>query len=175
MIPQMTVVTTDETMECGDVVNLAPAVVSQLPVTWQWPDGGTSPTYTVTNPGIYPFSVTNACETISESITVGLEAVGLDGMIYMPNSFSPNNDGMNDCYKGYVAPDLEIASYVLKIFDRWGNLMFETNDINGCWDGVFKGKQMQPAVFAWFMELHVLNCDGAMLEVFEEGDIHLVR
>ncbi len=175
MISPMVVETTDETMECGDIIELSPTATSELPTTWLWPDGGTDSVFTVTNPGLYPFSVTNACETVNESITVGLRPAGLDAMIYMPNSFSPNDDGKNDCYQGYVAPDLDVESFVLKIFDRWGNLMFESNDPNACWNGVHRGRQMQPNVFVWFMELHVRNCDGNMLEVFQEGDIHLIR
>ncbi len=175
MIPPMVVETTDETMECGDVVELSPTVFSQLPVIWQWTDGTTDSTLTVTSPGTYNFSVANDCEMVEEAITIHLQAAGQKEMIYMPNSFSPNNDGKNDCYQGYVAPDLEVESYVLKIFDRWGNMMFETNDVNGCWNGQHRGKQLQPAVFAWFMEIHVRNCDGTVLDVFKEGDIHLIR
>ena len=175
MIPQMVVETTDETMECGDELELEPFVSSQLPVTWQWTDGSTDPTLLVSSPGVYDFSVSNNCETINESVSVGLRAAGLDGMIYMPNSFSPNDDGINDCYQGYLAADLEVESFVLKIFDRWGDMMFETNNPADCWDGVFRGKSMQPAVFAWYMELHVRNCDGNMLDIFEEGDIHLMK
>ena len=175
MTSPMVVETTDETMECGDILDLEPIVVSDLPVTYQWPDGDTALTYTISGPGSYPVIVTNACESVTEFFNINLIPAGLDGMIYMPNSFSPNDDGINDCYQGYVAPDLDIESFTLKIFDRWGNMMFETTDPNACWNGMHRDKQMQPAVFAWFMELRIFNCDGKMLDVFEEGDIHLIR
>ncbi|MEO1259142.1 MAG: PKD domain-containing protein [Bacteroidota bacterium] len=174
MIEPMVVETVDETIECGDELELAPLVISELPVIWQWAGGSSDSVLLISNPGIYNFSVSNDCETVNEGITVGLEAAGLDGMIYMPNSFSPNNDGINDCYKGFLAPDIEVDYFVLKIFDRWGNAMFETNDPNDCWNGHHRGKQMQPNVFAWYMELRVRNCDGNLLEVYEEGDIHLM-
>ncbi|MEZ4931877.1 MAG: PKD domain-containing protein [Saprospiraceae bacterium] len=175
MIDQMTVEIENETMECGDLIELAPIIVSQLPYDIQWTDGPISPTYQVAAPGVYNFTVTNSCEMLNESVVVNLQMAGLDGMIYMPNSFSPNDDGKNDCYKGYVAPDVNVAFYDLKIFDRWGSLMFQTSDPNACWDGVHRDKHMQPGVFAWYMELRVLNCDGNILDIFEEGDIHLIR
>jgi len=175
IISQVALEIEDQTMQCGDVVNLNPIVVSELPLSWLWDNGSTDPAISVTAPGVYSFTVKNDCETIEKEVTVSLEPVDLGGKIYMPNSFSPNGDGVNDCYKGFVAPDLEVASYSLKIFDRWGDMMFETNDVNGCWDGSFKGKPMAPAVFGWFMELRILNCDGNLVEVFEEGGIHLVK
>ena len=175
MVPPMIVEATDESIECGEEIVLSPIVISQLPVVWQWSDGTTEPAVTVTNPGTYQFTVSNDCETTEQSITVNLQPSAQEELIYMPNSFSPNDDGINDCYQGYVAPDVEIESYILKIFDRWGNMMFETNDIHGCWNGVHRDKQMQSAVFAWFMEIHVRNCDGKVLDVFREGDVHLIR
>ncbi len=175
VIPPIVVEATDRTMQCGDLVEIAPIVVSNLPVTWQWSDGSAEPTLLVTSPGNYTFNVTNDCESVERNVLISLEEEGLGGRIYMPNSFSPNNDGTNDCYQGYVAPDLEVEYYVLKIFDRWGDMMFETYSIDGCWDGTFRGKHMQPAVYSWFMELHIRNCDGNLLQIFEEGGIHLLR
>ena len=174
MIEPMIVETTDKIMQCGDELELAPLVISELPVSWQWADGSSDSVLVINNPGIYNFSVSNDCETVNKGVTVGLEAAGLDAMIFMPNSFSPNDDGINDCYKGFLAPDIEVDYFVLKIFDRWGNAMFESNDPNDCWNGYHRGKQLQPSVFAWFMELRVRNCDGNLLEVYEEGDIHLM-
>ncbi len=175
VIPPIAVEIEDRMMECGDVIELSPIVVSELPVTWQWSDGSSDSSISVSAPGVYSFSITNDCEMVVQDVTVSLEAVGLEGRIYMPNSFSPNNDGTNDCYQGFVAPGLDVEFYSLKIFDRWGDMMFETNNLDGCWDGNFKNKPMDPAVFAWFMELRIRNCDGNLLEIFEEGGIHLVR
>lgn len=174
-ISQMVVETSDETMDCGDVVELAPIVISQLPVQWQWADGSSGEQLSVTAPGTYNFTVSNDCEKVERSIAVDLREIGLGTLIYMPNSFSPNGDGRNDCYQGYTAPDLDIQFFVLKIFNRWGGLMFETNDPNACWDGRFKDKQLNPAVFAWYIEMRILNCDGNVVNLFEEGDIHLLR
>ncbi|HHM21205.1 MAG TPA: PKD domain-containing protein, partial [Bacteroidetes bacterium] len=167
---------TDTTMQCGDVLQLAPVVVSPLPVTWQWDDdGSTQPVLSVTAPGVYGFTASNDCESVSAAVTVRLEATATDRLIYMPNSFSPNGDAVNDCYHGFLAPDTAPDYFVLKIFDRWGDLVFETNDPDACWDGTFRGRQMQPAVFAYFMEMRMLNCDGNPVGVFKEGDIHLIR
>ena len=175
IVPPMQVQANDETMVCGDEIELSPIAISQLLITWQWNDGSTNPTLSITSPGQYGFTVSNECEAINGSISVALEPTGIGSLIFMPNSFSPNGDGINDCYQGFAAPDVEVESFVLRIFDRWGNMMFETIDIAACWDGRHKGQQMQPAVFGWFIKMRVRNCDGQILEVFEEGGIHLMR
>ena len=57
--------------------------------------------------------------------------------VYFPNSFTPNNDGMNDVY----APvGVDVISFNLKIYNRWGQLVFESNNISHTWDGTTNGK-----------------------------------
>lgn len=58
-------------------------------------------------------------------------------VIYIPNAFTPNKDGLND---GFKAQGIGIDQFKMQIFDRWGALVFETNDINNAWDGSIKGK-----------------------------------
>ena len=70
---------------------------------------------------------------------------------YAPTAFSPNNDGINDRYIFY-ANERAIRIEQLQIWDRWGNLVFQANDIpfnDGSlgWDGTLKGREMLPAVF----------------------------
>ena len=55
-----------------------------------------------------------------------------DFAFFIPNSFSPNDDGINDNFSG---KGIFISKYQMMIFDRWGNLIFFTDDINKTWDG----------------------------------------
>lgn len=70
--------------------------------------------------------------------------------IYVPNTFTPNGDGKNDVFRirGYGMKELKS----FRIFTRWGELVFETNDIEQGWDGTFKGQRMSPAVFVYTIE-----------------------
>jgi gliding motility-associated-like protein len=178
-IPPLESETKDETLVCGETVLLRPLVVSALPVVWEWSDSSgvisTASELLVDKPGIYYFAVENDCESLSGGITVTVEPLSPVGLIYLPNSFSPNDDGINDCYRGYVDPAVEVVDYDMKIFDRWGDLLFETQDIEGCWDGWFRGKHMNPAVMVYWVQMHVRNCDGELVEVFRKGDVNLVR
>ncbi|MBK9013644.1 MAG: gliding motility-associated C-terminal domain-containing protein [Saprospiraceae bacterium] len=178
-VPPIVAEAQDETLVCGETVMLQPVVVSSLPVLWQWSDSSgvvsTADRLQVSSPGVYIFTVTNDCESMTGNINVQAEPLAEARLIYLPNSFSPNDDGINDCYRGFVAPDLEIISYELKIFDRWGDLLFETEDIEGCWDGWFRGKEMDPAVMVYWLRMRVRNCDGLEEDLFRKGDVNLVR
>jgi gliding motility-associated-like protein len=75
---------------------------------------------------------------------------------YIPNAFSPNGDGMNDVFKG---TGIGIKTYTLMVYDRWGNLVFTSNDLEKGWDGTFNGgdKVSLQDVFVWKVELHDEN------------------
>ncbi|MCB0561064.1 MAG: T9SS type B sorting domain-containing protein, partial [Phaeodactylibacter sp.] len=95
--------------------------------------------------------------------------------LYAPNVFSPNEDGRNDFFTLFTGPDVA-AIKTFRIFDRWGNLLFEKapfqpNVENLGWDGSFKGEPMDPAVFVFYAEVEYV--DG-FVEVVE-GDFVLMR
>lgn len=68
----------------------------------------------------------------------------------VPKAFSPNNDGHNDKLL-FVIPGIEKLAY-FRIFNRWGNLVFETTNINIAWDGTFRGVAQPSEVYSWFAE-----------------------
>jgi gliding motility-associated-like protein len=121
-------------------------------VSWFWDfgDGNTSttpsPSHTYPNDQTYTFTVTlividaNGCaDTTREVITIYP-----DFYFYTPNSFSPNGNGMND---GYGGVGTGILSYEMYIFNRWGELIFTSRDINTRWDGTYKGTKVHNEVF----------------------------
>ncbi|MFK8058034.1 MAG: T9SS type B sorting domain-containing protein [Saprospiraceae bacterium] len=95
--------------------------------------------------------------------------------LYAPTAFSPNGDANNDLWTLFGPNVLERINYI-RIFDRWGNFVWEgndltPNDVSQGWDGTMKGRPMDPAVFAWVAE--VLYIDGEALVV--SGDINLIK
>nr|MBA3664531.1 PKD domain-containing protein [Bacteroidota bacterium] len=78
-------------------------------------------------------------------------------VIYIPNTFTPNGDGVND---GFQAKGVGISTFNLQIFDRWGHILFEANDINQQWDGTTKGstEPIKQDVYVWKAEVRdILN------------------
>ncbi|TVR89353.1 MAG: gliding motility-associated C-terminal domain-containing protein [Saprospirales bacterium] len=113
----------------------------------------------------------------SASATISLIPIQLRG-IYFPNAFSPNEDGVNDVFRPYFPADFEGEILRFEIYDRWGNRVFaafnrEVTDPDSvpAWDGNFNGSEMNPAVFAYYMEIQ--HEDG-FVEVLQ-GDVVLLR
>lgn len=71
-------------------------------------------------------------------------------VLYIPNAFTPNSDGLND---GFKAVGIGVTQFKLQVFDRWGALIFESNDINKAWDGSVNGKggfdSAKEEVYVW--------------------------
>jgi gliding motility-associated-like protein len=103
-------------------------------------------THSYPGPGTYTsmLIVTNASGCADTTyITVVVEE---ETTIYVPNAFTPNGDGRND----FFAPvGTNINAFEMLVFDRWGNLIFQTNDIAKGWDGTFKGNKCQQDVYVW--------------------------
>ena len=97
------------------------------------------------------------------------------GTIYIPNVFTPNGDGINDKFTVFSSPEIKSVDRLL-IFDRWGELLYEasnlpTNDPHSGWDGRFRSKDMNAAVFVYLVEWTDLEGEKRM----ERGDGTLVR
>lgn len=105
----------------------------------------------------------------TDTVWIYIEATPCEqSSVYVPNAFSPNADGKNDVL--YVRAN-NVTQLYFAVYDRWGQRMFETRDIAKGWDGTFKGKQIDPAVFGWYAEG---LCDGG--KKFElKGNVTLIR
>ena len=88
--------------------------------------------------------------------------------VYLPNAFTPNGDDENDVL--YLR-GRNVEKMHLKIYDRWGELVFETTEQNIGWDGTYKGKLVDPAVFVY--HLSVICVDKQ--EYFKKGNVTVIR
>jgi len=88
---------------------------------------------------------------------------------YVPNAFTPNGDGLNDVFKA-IAPGIKQTDY-FKIFDRWGKLVFETNNMSKGWDGKYGGLAQPTAVYVWIIK--GLDITGKIIEL--KGIVTLIR
>jgi len=81
--------------------------------------------------------------------------------VYVPNSFSPNDDGYNDRFTVYAGPEVMLVKK-LQVYSRWGELLFDGNDLppnedyTG-WDGRFHGRDLPPGVFTWLAEVEFID------------------
>ena len=89
--------------------------------------------------------------------------------VYIPNAFSPNGDGVNDVFK-IETDDVILYEFNMKVFNRWGTLMFESDDYSKGWNGLFKNEVLQPDVFVYAVQYK----DGDGLVYRKTGTINLL-
>jgi gliding motility-associated-like protein len=83
----------------------------------------------------YTLEADNSCATRTYNFTINGE--GCEMELYIPNAFTPNGDGLNDCFEIYVT---EYESFHVMVFNRWGQQVFESYNPAHCWDGSFDGQ-----------------------------------
>jgi gliding motility-associated-like protein len=91
--------------------------------------------------------------------------------LFIPTAFSPNNDGENDIFR-IVPPTLNIAQLEeFAIYNRWGQKVFSTHDINEGWNGTFNNRSQDVGVYVWYIK--AITYDGE--PVFKKGNVTLVK
>ncbi len=95
-----------------------------------------------------------------------------ENLFMLPNAFSPNGDGIND--QICLLLDPAVNQVELSIYNRWGEQVFYTRDLNACWDGTYKGVEQDVQTFVWSASLEATVCDQAVMK-FHKGSFTLVR
>jgi gliding motility-associated-like protein len=148
-------------------------------VSWLWDFGdnnGTStlqnPSYTYLNSGEYPVTImiqdNIGCADTSIQIVQVLSNNG-SSENFIPNVFSPNGDQIHDVF-GLTLQGIDLESF--KIFDRWGHLVFETDNINDKWDG--KGLNKQPCTEGAYYYI-LVGKDANQEKWVRKGYVTLIR
>jgi gliding motility-associated-like protein len=94
--------------------------------------------------------------------------VNIDREVFIPNAFTPDGDGNNDYFMVYGK---NIKSVELSVYNRWGEKVYESNDIAQGWDGLFKDNKLDPAVFVYIADVEFI--DGFVSTY--KGNVTLVR
>ena len=135
-----------DTMICpGQTVLLNTSLKTQAGYLWQ--DGTTGAEFSAQAAGLYSVTTTNICGTDEASVQV------IPGVcqILLPNAFTPNGDGKNDVFKiRYFFP---VQSYHMKIFNRSGQLMFESSDMTNGWNGTLGAIDQPQGGYTWLVDL----------------------
>jgi gliding motility-associated-like protein len=124
--------------------------------------------YYFANAGVHPVSFVvkntwNCADTITKPIVVDEDLA-----IYVPNSFTPNDDGKNETFQPIGRG---VATYVLIIFNRWGEKLFETNNFYEGWDGNYRGEACKSEVYQW--RITASNRSGKVKDLW--GKVNLYR
>ncbi len=115
-------------------------------LSYVWSGGNTTQTTRITAGGRYWVEANNGLCTNTDTIQV--TEVKDELILLAPNVFTPNGDGLNDCFQLEIAG--EVSTYELVIFNRWGNRVFGNNFSGVCWDGrTNQGQAVSEGVYFW--------------------------
>ncbi len=173
-------VTADTSIISGGLGLTLPITYSPNVVSYNWAPDPTLSCTDCPNPFANPKFSTAYTVTVTDANgcvntrTVKLIVACNNKNFYIPNTFSPNNDGTNDRF--YPRGTGLNSIRALRIFNRWGELIFEkrnfaANDASAGWDGTYKGKAASPDTYIYMIDI---ICDNATVITYK-GDITLIR
>jgi gliding motility-associated-like protein len=165
----------DKIEVCSDKsVTLDPKITG---ATYLWNDGSKQQTLTTNKGGKYAVTVTSGSCTATDTVEVILKnclPLKTDtSEFYVPNAFSPNEDGINDNFRLFWNEKkiTQFKSFKMHVYNRWGDyIFFSTDPITG-WNGVAMGKAVVNDVFVYYMEIETLEGVKTLLM----GDVTVVR
>ncbi len=171
--PSATVAGTHESCQgAGDGTAQITGTGGTAPYTYLWENGAGTSSVSALLPGSYTVILTDANGCFVTDTVVIQESLEpcevVIPVIYVPNIFSPNGDGENDWL--YVRGQ-GVTSLDFKVYNRWGELVFETSELGIGWDGTYKGQLLDNAVFVYYLSATFYTGD----EVKKKGNITLSR
>jgi len=151
----------------GDIVTLN---ANNSGAIYIWNTGETTQQITVDTTGNYIVEVISPDNGCSLFDTVYVSIESCESILFIPNAFTPNNDGTNDIfYPVFSGADIKL----IQIFNRWGEVVFESNSLQG-WNGNKKnGNPAQQAVYIWKIVYEEVNKNNNILE--KTGTVTLIR
>ena len=172
----------DIILELGDSIELEAVVLpSEEHITYSWEATDSLSCNDCAAQFVRPLEDMSIFVNVLDTLT-GCEAeddinlfIQKDRDVFIPNAFTPNGDGINDVFLVFGSKEVSHINK-MRVYDRWGESVFEATDIltddpSMGWDGTFKGKKMNPAVFVYYVQIEFI--DGEVVDY--KGDVALLK
>lgn len=147
-----------DTIESGNSVELKPIYDSIPAISWNWTPSDNLNCTTCENPVATPIQtamyIVKATSADGCEDTAQTKIVVRQTDVYVPSAFTPNNDGINDVAEVFA---VNPKAFSIKIFNRWGELVFESNDVNTKWNGTYKGENCPQDTYTYIIDVTFLN------------------
>ncbi|MGB0850556.1 MAG: gliding motility-associated C-terminal domain-containing protein, partial [Bacteroidia bacterium] len=125
--------------------------------------------------GGYYFYQVHSINSNGDTSYSNIAYISGDGKIYAPNSFSPNGDGLNDKFRFETlfitnAKTEQYADFEFQIFNRWGQIVYQSTDLHTPWDGSYQNKIVKPGIYHYKVKF----TDGKEKRYHKVGIIHVI-
>lgn len=151
---------------CGDTKTFSYSTQSDIASSIEWYVAGAyyygeEVSITWSQPGTYTLTATaiaNGCSSIPQTYTVTVTEC--DPLVYwVPNTFTPNGDEFNTTWGPVFNGPYDATGFHLTVFNRWGNLIWESWDDMARWDGMYNGRVVTDGVYTWLIDFGILGTD----------------
>ena len=130
-------------------------------------------TYTFSNEGTYNIVVKRENGPCYVEQTLQVIVSECPGVIYwVPNCFTPDGNEANQLFGPVMSDGYDINGFEFLIFNRWGNVVWESHDPNGKWDGTYGGIKCSDGVYIWKIQFNVFGDDG---KISDHGHLTIIR
>lgn len=113
--------------------------------SYVWQNGSTGASFTVTGEGVYFVDVSNKCGHTKDTIVIYKGSC----TVYVPNAFTPDGNGVNDYFMALGTGS--VSEYYLQVYNRWGEVVFKTDDKSKGWDGKSKGMDAPTGAYVYIV------------------------
>lgn len=173
LLPALNVTANVQHIECSGFNNgsiYLNIIGATFPWTTLWSNGFSGDSLMNLGPGTYQVTITdvNGCRSTQKYSIDGANAQ--DIAMYVPNVFSPDNNGINDRFDIYLTDDC-IIDFEIHIYDKWGGLVHYSKIPQPGWDGRTSNGAFQPGVYTWYITLK--NSAGKL--IFKKGDVTIFK
>lgn len=170
IIPLPTVELGEPRVLCEDSVLVLRPLVIDPTLSYTWNNDVTQNQITIDLPGLYVVTANNVCGSDTDSVVVRSERCVC--FFYVPNTFTVNQDGKNEIFKpGFYC---ELKRYEMKIYNRWGELLFFSDNPYKGWDGNVGATAAPIGVYVYQLT-YASDIFGAESEVVKRGQVNLLR
>jgi gliding motility-associated-like protein len=138
--------------------------------SYLWNTGDTVPYFTPKHSGTYSVQITNPCGQIQDRAEIEIRPCLCN--VWIPNSFSPNGDGVNETFE--IKAECPEFNFTLDIFNRWGEHVHHQTDLQNPWTGTFQGKPLPAGVYTYRIQYEGRDQQGLQW-VEKNGTVQLMQ
>lgn len=155
---------------CSKIITFTPINANAGNYFWNFGDGNTSSNaytqHSYSTPGEYEVNlITNYGTKCSQQfLTELLIEKTAEKHLYIPNTFTPNVDGLNEFFE--IMGMENCYDYKLVIFNRWGEIIFETINLNNFWNGEFKGEKVESGIYPYLLYINEKSMEGKIFVLY---------
>lgn len=152
-----------------DPASVAVSVKAPAGAQTHWSTGDTGTSVALRDPGMHWVRVDAYGCSATDSFQVILEPCACT--VFVPNAFTPNNDGLNDTFHPLLSgEDCSDARYMLRVYNRWGQLVFSGHHVADSWNGSYRGKPADAGIYHYYLQFS----EAQNLRTLK-GDVTLIR